>query len=85
MSIAENRKHLARLRRKRAQYNMCKGAKYQLVKSLLPPSNVIAGCAVILVRQRVNPFKKLNRSSSMSISTGLIIGGIILMLVLLKC
>ena len=24
MSIAENRKHLARLRRKRAQYNMCK-------------------------------------------------------------
>ena len=37
MSIAENRKHLARLRRKRAQYNMCKGGEVVVGKITTTP------------------------------------------------
>ena len=37
MSIAENRKHIARLRRKRAQYNMCKGDEVAIGKITTTP------------------------------------------------
>ena len=37
MSIAENRKHVARLRRKRAQYNMCKGGEVAIGKITTTP------------------------------------------------
>ena len=37
MSIAENRKHLARLRRKRAQYNRCKGDEVAVGKITTTP------------------------------------------------
>ena len=37
MSIAENRKHLARLRRKRAQYNMCRGDNVSVGKITTTP------------------------------------------------
>lgn len=37
MSIAENRKHLARLRRKRAQYHMCKGDNVSVGKITTTP------------------------------------------------
>ena len=37
MSIAENRKHLARLRRKRAQYNMCKDGEVAVGKITTTP------------------------------------------------
>ena len=37
MSIAENRKHLARLRRKRAQYNMCKEGEVAVGKITTTP------------------------------------------------
>ena len=37
MSIAENRKHMARLRRKRAQYNMCKDGEVAVGKITTTP------------------------------------------------
>ena len=37
MSIAENRKHLARLGRKRAQYNMCEGGEVAIGKITTTP------------------------------------------------
>ena len=37
MSIAENRKHVARLRRKRTQYNMCKGGEVAIGKITTTP------------------------------------------------
>ena len=37
MSIAENRKHVARLRRKRAQYNMCREGEVAVCKITTTP------------------------------------------------
>ena len=37
MSIAENRKHLARIRRKRAQYNMCNEGEVAVGKITTTP------------------------------------------------
>ena len=56
MSIAENRKHLARLRRKRAQYNMCKGGEVEVGKITTTPKQ----CNCWMCR---NPRKVYNEES----------------------